>query len=384
MKRKPLHIAILSYDRPAYLKKVLRSLARQLMPQDRVAIFQDGGWNPYDGQFRASAEGLAACMGLCREIMPQAELFTSSVNLSIAGNYRRAEQYMFQALGADAALFLEDDLVLSKDYLTVIDRLLDLARENPLIGYVSAYGDLWASREAQEKRAGQLMPMHENWGAAMTRASWIKQRPVRELYWSMVRDIDYRARDNGRIAALYREMGYEMDISSQDGSRWIACVENGLVRLTTATCHARYIGAVGEHFRADRFRRYRFDAAQFYRTAPDLIAPTPRQIAKWQREAKTAIRAGYRHSYVIAEEQKQLRELDADGLLQWAKEAVTAGDVGRGVAAFEARIARFPDLRDDFGDPLFRKEYFRHLSFAQKWEEMAALIEQWPEGPGER
>src|ERR1700674_3663882 len=40
-------------------------------------------------------------------------------NIGIALNYERAENYMFKALGRPYALFLEDDLVLSPQYLTV-------------------------------------------------------------------------------------------------------------------------------------------------------------------------------------------------------------------------------------------------------------------------
>ena len=55
--------------------------------------------------------------------------------------------------------FLEDDLVLSVNHLRVIDRLLKIAEAFPSIGYVSAYGDLWASLERQGHAPGQLQPI---------------------------------------------------------------------------------------------------------------------------------------------------------------------------------------------------------------------------------
>ncbi|MDI1297081.1 MAG: hypothetical protein PSY12_14595 [bacterium] len=374
MNRAPLHIAILGFDRPQYLEQVLQSLVGQLQADDKVFFFQDGGWNPHSGRKAADEAPIETCVALVSRYIPHAAIFRSSVNLGIAGNYRRAEQYVFQVLGADSAVFLEDDMVLSEHYLAVIAQLLTIAAAEPAIGYVSGYGDMWATVDEQVARVSKLIPMHENWGAALTRSSWIKQRPIRELYWSMVRDVDYRFRNHARISGTYGDMGYRNRISSQDASRWIACVENGLVRLTTGTCQARYIGEVGEHFRAARFHKYRFDASQFYPDMPQIIPPTAREIANWRRQDRQAMVGGYRHSYVVNAEREELGVLDADGLIKWAQTAVDTQDDLAAEAAFSLGTKKFADARDSYDQPLFQKAYLRFLGDRQEWARIDEVI----------
>ena len=218
--RRGLHIAILSFNRPSYLSQVLSSLSAQLSASDRCYLFQDGGWNPKSGIRRAEESVISECIETFTRIIPAGRAFVSTVNLGIAGNYRRAEDFIFNALEANEALFLEDDLVLSPHYIDVTTDLLDIAADQPTIGYVSAYGDLWATLDEQAQHEGQLQPMHENWGSALTRKSWLKQRPIRELYWGLIENSDYRQRDGKSILKLYRDLGFNIAHTSQDASRW--------------------------------------------------------------------------------------------------------------------------------------------------------------------
>ena len=300
--RRPLTIALLSFNRPHYLRLAVRSLFAQLVPGDQVLLFQDGGWNPFSGNRKASEDDLTACVRIFsspgrKPRSGELSVFRSSTNLGVAGNYRRAEQYVFEFLGRDAAVLLEDDLVLGPNYLSAISDLLELAAGDRRIGYVSAYGDLWAPIERQRDYADQLIPMHENWGAGLTRASWLAQKPIRERYWELVKDADYSLRDDEAIREFYRSLGYNCAISSQDASRWIACRAAGMVRLMTATCHAQYIGEVGEHNRPEYFKHWRFGRAKFFPERPVVRRPSEKQFDEWLRADAAAFTEGYVHSY---------------------------------------------------------------------------------------
>jgi hypothetical protein len=297
--RRPLAIAILSYDRPHYLTQVLDSLAPQLGELDQVYLFQDGAWNPHSGITKTDHELIEECCMRFSRIIPQGEIFRSEVNLGIAGNYRRAEEFLFEDIGTPYALLLEDDLVLSVYYLRIIDRLLKLAESHPSIGYVSAYGDLWASPESQAAAPGRLQPMHENWGSALTRQSWLKQKAIRDQYWDLVKDSDYSQRDHDRIRQFYRTLGFEMTISSQDGSRWIACAENDLARVTTTACHAKYIGETGEHFDPEHYQRCKFAESVFYPEDHDILTPSDDLIASWIERERRKLKTFYVHDYLV-------------------------------------------------------------------------------------
>src|SRR5580700_5885255 len=280
--RPPIPIAILSFDRPHYLREVLHSLRGQVFERDQIFLFQDGAINAWSGRTKAAAEKIEQCIEVFQGLIPWGTVLASESNVNIALNYERAENHMFKTLGVPYALFLEDDLVLSPQYLTVIGSLLDIATMDSRVAYVSAYGNMWASQHEQRQRRRELQHMHENWGFAMTRDAWLQERPFRERYLSLLDGRDYSERDNSRIRAFYEERGWKTKVTSQDAARWIASVELGKVRITTFACHARYIGEYGQHFNPDLYYRCRFDRT-FMSDVPAVkpLRPTPDQIEAW-------------------------------------------------------------------------------------------------------
>lgn len=303
-RRKPLTIAILSFDRPGYLKEVLASLTPQLRNGDEILLFQDGGWDRFAQKSLERDAQIEACIATFDRYFPprahkrfRVSKFISEDNLGIAGNYRRAESQVFETLRRESVLLLEDDLVLGPHYLFSISKLLEVAQREPKIGYVAAYGDLWASREQQILRISELIQMHENWGAALTRRSWLAQKPVRERYWNLVKDSPYHARDNQAIRDLYREYGYMCQYTSQDASRWVACCVAGLARVMTAVCQARYIGALGMHFTPELYARFGFADSSIFPGRPKIHVPSTGQITTWIEQSRQSFHEGYVHAY---------------------------------------------------------------------------------------
>ena len=291
-------IAILSFNRPAYLRQVLESLRPQITEKDMVILFQDGAWNRWSQRRRARGQDINRCVAIFRKLIPWGDVHVANDNLGIAFNYERAERFVFEALGAEKALFLEDDLVLSRNFIAVTKQLLDLAMGEPRIGYVSAYGNLWASLDEQILRGGELLPMHENWGAALTRNSWLAERPFRLKYLELVRDSDYASRDQVQIKDFYARRGWQNKITSQDAARWISCLERQAIRLTTFACHARYIGEKGAHSTPENYRRSGFDrTAMFDGPVPAITPPSDAQISKWLEDERARFQGGGSHFY---------------------------------------------------------------------------------------
>ena len=308
-RRLPLPIAILSFNRHGYLSAILQSLKPQLLPDDEVLLFQDGGWNPYVRHAKAPETEIDKCIEVFNSVFPcgsgtaeassgRNRAFRHHINKGIALNYWMAETYVFDVLGRQYAVFLEDDLLLSPNYLSVISELIGFALENKSIGYVSAYGNLWASLDEQKKNENLFINMHENWGFGLTLKSWKAQSAIRNAYLSLVSGCDYRFRNQNAILEFYARLGYNCRYTTQDSSRWVACHAAGMVRLTTYTCHARYIGAAGEHSNPSRYRKYVFDRSTFFPTKPILHAPTEEDIAALLTADTENFRNGYEHDYV--------------------------------------------------------------------------------------
>jgi hypothetical protein len=280
-------IAILSFDRPHYFREVLLSLRPQVDEQDRIILFQDGAWNAYSKTLKTDPSLVEACVDLFREIVPWGTVAQSETNIGVAENYERAEQEVFGRLKAPYALFLEDDLVLGPHYLAVTRMLLDLARQEPRIAYVSASGKFWATAGEQEAGAAELYPMPNFVGFAMTRRAWRAERPFRRRYLQLVVGRDYGERNDKRIRRFYRKRGWDFEVTSQDGARRVAAMERGCVLVSTLACHAKYIRKIGIHGTEEHYQRTGYAASVLFTRAPAPLLPlTEAQIEAWLAEER--------------------------------------------------------------------------------------------------
>lgn len=245
-----LPIIVMSFNRPKYLEEVLRSIQSQKgvsVPDERIHLFQDGPTSERSGKRYADDADIDASCDLFRQYFPNAQIHRAKFNLGVALNFDRAERFAFETLGAEAAIFLEDDLVLGPYYLRTMERLRDLAAGRDDIGYFSAFGMHRASLEQQKTFADRIEPDMQNWAFGLTRRQWLKSAPFVEQYLTLVRDVDYRDRPHDKIAALYAEWGVPVKTSSQDTAKSIACHLTGSVKIKTYATFGRYIGREGLH-----------------------------------------------------------------------------------------------------------------------------------------
>lgn len=257
-------IAVMSFNRPDYLRQVLASLAAQqdaAIGEREVFLFQDNWRNAQSGRVCAEAEDIEACIAVFREIFPRGHVMAEPHNIGVAANFLRAETHMFREIGADCAYFFEDDLVLEPNYLATLDRLRDACAESGRVGYFACYGNLQATAADQQKHARVLRRLGHLWGFGLFRQHWEEMQPVMADYYSMVMGRDYRGRPSADIVRRYRERGINVGVSSQDDVKKAVTYFLGRVALNTNLVNARYIGAVGLHM-----NQAKFEAAGFTRT----------------------------------------------------------------------------------------------------------------------
>jgi hypothetical protein len=257
-------IIVLAFNRPDYLAETLESLMCQQgvdIRARRVFLFQDGGHNNASGVTYCSDAIIAGNIELFHRIVPHGIPLPAYENLGIALNFDRAERFAFDELKANAAVFLEDDLVLGKYYLATLDRLLGLALTNDRVGYVAAYGNHTAPIAMQLGQPSRLFPLGHNWAFGLTRRQWLRQRPYVEQYLAIVRGQDYLLRDHDRIIDLFHAWGFGAPGSSQDIAKSHACILTGAARVNTYACYGRYIGRRGVHFSDEIFESLGFGKA---------------------------------------------------------------------------------------------------------------------------
>jgi Glycosyl transferase family 2 len=198
-------IFVMSFNRPDYLLKVLESVRMQVdcdIEQRRIILFQDGAINPYSDERHASEDQINDCIGVFQGLFPDKPVMRSPINLGVALNFDRAERHGFDDLAADVVIFLEDDLVLDRYYISIVDRLTEMFTADPRVGYVAAYGDHTRSIEDQRTHRRRLIGLTHNWGFALFRHQWLRIRPHVLQYLNLIGQVDYRYRDEKLIREL--------------------------------------------------------------------------------------------------------------------------------------------------------------------------------------
>jgi hypothetical protein len=286
---KKFPIAIMSFDRPHYLKAVLHSLRAQTIPinTEEIFLFQDG-YHSKTGRDLTNPKLVEHCINLFETIFPGGKSFVSIKNLGVAQNFARAENYFFTELGTTAAFFFEDDLVLSPHYLKALYALTDIALNERRIAYVAAYGNHRATLEEQRRAVHRLLPMRHKWGFALTHRQWDAQRELLEPYLEIVARSDYRDRDHNAIQHYFHKLGYGSPGTSQDSMKDVASCVLGTTKVMTFACLGKYIGEIGLHSQKYIYDEEKFGETEIY---PDEVSsfqpPSRNQLDQWIAEDQT-------------------------------------------------------------------------------------------------
>lgn len=252
-------VAVLAFNRPHLLAKVLEGLRRQTVAPHRIALIQDGGVDPYTGEIYTAARTIERNTARFRSVFPgqPVKLTANGENIGVALNYWRAETWAFEEERADTCIFLEDDVFPSRKYFKTMKRFAALAAECPRIGAFSAYGDagLDVRQQAAQRRKPTLM--HHRWGHGMTRAFWSRSADLYRQYLKLTEGRNYRHRDAPRILAWFQSLGLRVDFSSQDAAHTAVMLKLGCVALSTTPAFAVNFGKLGLHYRPEPFHRYR-------------------------------------------------------------------------------------------------------------------------------
>lgn len=264
-------LAVIGFSRAWYIEQTLGALLRQEGAErpEPIALFCDGGFNPKSGEHYASQAEVALTIATFRRLCPKGEVFDSAVNLGIAANIDRAERWVFGELGAEAGIFFEDDLVVTRHYLAALYEMLEIALADERIGYVACYGhDHLKSLETQRSDPAGYMPLGHNWGFALTRTQYLKSKPYVDDYLSLIEERDYLRPELTAVYKLLDSWGMGPLLPAQDVIRGAICCKTGSVRLNTRACLGKYIGRDGTHHSPSVYHAKRFAKTRVY---PDPV-----------------------------------------------------------------------------------------------------------------
>lgn len=277
-------IVVVAFNRPHYLSQVLDSLMAQTALGGRpIYLFQDNAVSPFSGIRYGEDADITASVDVFRSKVPSGTVMLAPHNLGIGANFLRAEEFVFNELGAETAYFFEDDMVLSPHYLTMMDRIATYAEATPRVGYFAAYGKHQLALEKQRASAHLMTRMALHWAFGLRRHHWVELRQWLEPYYQLVQGRDYRQRPAQEIAEHYRNQGVPLVAINQDILKKTGTYMLGRVQLMTVACFGKYIGAEGVHFEAENFKQKRFDETEMYPEPVDLEFPTADELEEFHR-----------------------------------------------------------------------------------------------------
>jgi uncharacterized protein (TIGR02444 family) len=268
-------IILIAFSRPDLLEQVVRSLTGQIdanLTGRPIALFQDGAVNKFSGKRRADDAAVQANVEVFKRYFPAGKTFVAANNLGVALNFERAERYVFEELDRDAALFFEDDLLLSPGYVNTLDRLVEMALGDARVGYVSAYGVQGPTSDRANREPPRFETLGHLWGFGLTKRLWQRNRRFVDPYLQLVRDVDYRERDTRAIARLFSSWGMGCPGTSQDVAKHMACVLNDAINLNISFSLGKYIGSAGLHMNQALFEYVGYDRTELYSSAPAGLA----------------------------------------------------------------------------------------------------------------
>lgn len=254
-------IVVYAYNRPDYLDQSLKALRPQVGDSE-VFLFQDGP------RGKVEADKISDSIEVFKKYFPKNDVFASEVNLGVAFNQKRAREFIFDR--ADSAIFIEDDIVLNDYYIEQLNLLMDKFSDDPDIAMVSCFGEPHRHPEVfqycdyltkyddwnkqQERNKHKFMQMEHIWAYGFYKRAYDKVAPYMEAYYAMLPD-EYRARPHQAIMQYCSQYGMEPGkvVTSQDSVMSGFLVYLGMIKVSTFTMNAKYIGEWGEHSNAQHF-----------------------------------------------------------------------------------------------------------------------------------
>lgn len=142
MNDRPAPVVVFAYNRPDHLRQTLTALAgAELAKESRVRVYADG---PRDEAARAAVEAVRRVLDdpVWRDRFAAFEVRVAATNKGLATAIIEGVTEVVEAAGQ--VIVLEDDLIVSCDFLRFMNDALDFYRDDPTVGSITGFCPLKA------------------------------------------------------------------------------------------------------------------------------------------------------------------------------------------------------------------------------------------------
>ena len=253
-------VGILAFNRPQYLRRLVKSLEMQTdLSGCEFHLLLDGTTNQASGIQYAHQKDIDACERLFdRASLPNKHTHTQEQNVGIG--IASLELTDLLASSYERIMQLEDDVVLSPDWFHLARILYDELGEHPDVysfnpGY-RRYGT-YADDAANLGRIAYTW--NHMWCECFTAERWARIRDYYMEYHAYIVKEDYIERIDGPVREFFDGLGMRDGLAcSQDGGREMAIRRSGMCRARCAVNRALGIGKQGIHFTPELYANMGF------------------------------------------------------------------------------------------------------------------------------
>jgi hypothetical protein len=197
------------------------------------------------------------------------DLFEQKDNVGIGINQWNGYLYAFEKMGADSAIFLEDDVILSKYFLFYFTTTLKQFRDTQDISAISLgfenhkIPDLIRASNNDLSRSSLVIlkptGSDHSWAYATWSDRFFKIKNNYKKYIDFISTIDYRTKKQHKdsIMKIFKEIlpDNNMQATSQDAARQLSFIAGGYTSMLIPVLRrAIPIGREGIHFTKDSFK----------------------------------------------------------------------------------------------------------------------------------
>ena len=209
-KNMKIGIGIISWNRPKYLKQLINSLENNNLKDCDFYLFQDGYTCKFTNKEVANPKNISDSIKVFHDSkLPNKNYHIRDKNVSIAIN--QFEAMNFLSLHYNKFIFLENDVIVSPNFIAVMKKLLNQFEKDKRVACISPSFRLHCKPNKIKENLNRLFFKRGHfWAEACWAEKWIKITKEFIPYYNIVKNSPYRKRDEGAIKKLFSNSGIKM------------------------------------------------------------------------------------------------------------------------------------------------------------------------------
>ncbi len=244
---KKVGVGIISWNRPEYLGKLIKSLETNALDDLEFHLFQDGHICKFTGTEKTKESLIRESVKVFEKSnLPDKKLHMQKKNVSVAINQFEAMRFLMT--NYEQFIFLENDIVVSKNFFGLMKRILTQFEDDDQVACVSPGFRRKCYAEDVDYFANKLMLADGHfWAEACWSRKWKLVEDEFMAYYDIVQRRPYNLRDEAQIKALFARSGIKKATTSQDNGKDWAILKSGMRRARFIVNRATGIGDYGVH-----------------------------------------------------------------------------------------------------------------------------------------